>query len=135
VKWRTGAVGSAPFGVGILKALESIVRWLLWSVQGTGGQTLAPLSVGSISPQVIPQHGCVPAEPASVSRGKVIVAPPRGLLKCERHRLEIKSRLVCLLQEIYAEIPVEEFAGFGSVCQQDSSGAEDYQESPDAEMQ
>ena len=27
--------------------------------------------------QAIPQHGCVPAEPASVSPGKIIVAPPR----------------------------------------------------------
>src|ERR1700687_3017829 len=27
--------------------------------------------------QPIPQHGCVPAEPASVSPGKIIVAPPR----------------------------------------------------------
>jgi dolichol-phosphate mannosyltransferase len=26
--------------------------------------------------QAIPQHGCVPAEPASVSPGKIIVAPP-----------------------------------------------------------
>ena len=42
---------------------------------------------------------------------------------------------MCLLQEIDAEISVEEFASFGSVCQQDRSGAEDYRESPDAEMQ
>jgi hypothetical protein len=27
--------------------------------------------------QAIPQHGCVPAEPASVSPGQIIVAPPR----------------------------------------------------------
>src|ERR1039458_5672903 len=27
--------------------------------------------------QTIPQHGCVRAEPASVSPGKIIVAPPR----------------------------------------------------------
>ena len=27
--------------------------------------------------QAIPQHGCVPAEPASVSPGKIVVAPPR----------------------------------------------------------
>src|SRR5438067_2425641 len=27
--------------------------------------------------QVIPQHGCIPAEPASVSRSEVIVALPR----------------------------------------------------------
>ena len=27
--------------------------------------------------EAIPQHGCVPAEPASVSPGKIIVAPPR----------------------------------------------------------
>jgi hypothetical protein len=26
--------------------------------------------------QAIPQHGCVPAEPASVSPGQIIVAPP-----------------------------------------------------------
>jgi hypothetical protein len=26
--------------------------------------------------QAIPQHGCVPAEPASVSPGKIILAPP-----------------------------------------------------------
>src|SRR5215831_18334909 len=28
-------------------------------------------------PRLSPQHGCVPAEPASVSPGKIIVAPPR----------------------------------------------------------
>ena len=27
--------------------------------------------------QAIPQHGCIPAEPASVSPGRVIVAPAR----------------------------------------------------------
>jgi hypothetical protein len=30
-----------------------------------------------MSPLVIPQHGCIPAEPASVSPGKFILAPPR----------------------------------------------------------
>lgn len=28
-------------------------------------------------PQTIPQHGCIPAEPTSVSPGRFIVAPPR----------------------------------------------------------
>jgi hypothetical protein len=98
-----------------------------------GGQTLAPLSVGSIG---------YPSAWARPRRARFCFtwqgycsSAPRGLLKRERHRLEIKSRLVCLLQEIYTEISVEEFAGFGSVCQQDRRGAEDYQESPDAEMQ
>jgi len=29
--------------------------------------------------QAIPQHGCVPAEPASVSPGQIIVAPPQSI--------------------------------------------------------
>jgi len=74
-------------------------------------------------------------EPASVSPGEVIVAPPRSLLKRERHCLEIKDRFVCLLQEVYAEISLEEFAGFVSVCQQGIRRAEDNRESPDPEMQ
>ena len=65
-----------------------------------------------------------PQEPPSVSPGKAIVAPPRGLLKRERHCLEIKSRFVCLLQEVYTEISLEEFAGFGSGFQQDPRRAD-----------
>ena len=99
---------------GISAVLGPVVRWLLWSVFNMS---------------------CVSAKPASASPGKVIAAPRRGLLKRERHRLEIKSRLVCLLQKIYAEISVEEFAGFGSVRQQDHSGAEDYRECSDAETE
>lgn len=55
-----------------------------------------------------------------------------GSLKCKRHCLEIKGRFVCLLQEVYAEISVKEFAGFDSVRQQDRRRAQDYWESPDA---
>jgi hypothetical protein len=59
-------------------------------------------------------------------------APPRGLLKRERHCLEIEGRFVCLLQEVYAEIPLKEPAGSCRVCQQDIRRTEDYRETPDA---
>ncbi len=88
-----------------------------------------------MSPPGYPSAWLRPRRARSVSPGKVIVAPPRGLLKRERHCLEIKDRFVCLLQEVYAEISFEEFAGFVSVCQQGIRWAEDNRESPDAEMQ
>jgi len=37
----------------------------------------ALLNIGSMSPPGYPQRGCVPAVPASVLPGKIIVAPPR----------------------------------------------------------
>ena len=76
-----------------------------------------------------------PQSPLLFHLGKVMVAPPRGLLKRERHCLEIKDGFVRLLQEVYAEISLEEFAGFVSVCQQGIRRAEDNRESTDAEMQ
>jgi len=36
----------------------------------------ALLDIGSMSRQIIPQHGCILAQPASVSPGSFIVAPP-----------------------------------------------------------
>ena len=42
---------------------------------------------------------------------------------------------MCLLQEVYAEIPLKEPAGFRRVHQQDICRAEDYRESPDAHVQ
>src|SRR5258708_1067033 len=36
--------------------------------------------------QVIPRHGCIPTEPASVSLGGIIVAPPRHLPITTFHR-------------------------------------------------
>ena len=40
--------------------------------------------------QAIPQHGCVPAEPASVSPGKIIVAPPRPSVSTSGYAVRTK---------------------------------------------
>src|SRR5215831_733124 len=49
--------------------------------------------------QAIPQHGCVPAEPASVSPGKIIVAPPRPFVSTSSlpvNREELKAWESCV---------------------------------------
>jgi hypothetical protein len=55
--------------------MGSIVRWLF--THSARGLAPALLNIGSMSPPVIPRHGCIPAEPASVSPGRFIVAPLR----------------------------------------------------------
>ena len=76
--WRCSvSVGSAPSGRGFSRHEGLSSDDFLASACNAGEGPPALLSIGSMSLRVIPQHGCVPAVPASVSPGKIIVAPQR----------------------------------------------------------
>src|SRR5271170_1065198 len=74
--------GEATFSVseysalraGIFKAWGLSIRWRLG---GARTSPRAPVHRLDEPTGIIPRHGCVPAVPASVSPGQIIVAPPR----------------------------------------------------------
>ena len=73
------SVDSAPFGAGIFKASGGLSSDDLLG-HGSAREISCRAARHRLDEprQVIPQHGCVPAEPASVWLGEVIVAPNRG---------------------------------------------------------
>lgn len=72
---RSPSVGYSALRVEIFKALESggPMCWL----EECGMAVSAQRSSSRRIHWTIPWHGCVPAVPASVSSGKLVVAPPR----------------------------------------------------------
>ena len=72
-KRRFPLVSIPPFGRGFSR--PGVYR----SDEDLGGERPIPALpfIVSMSPRAIPRHGCVPAVPASVSPGKIIVAPQR----------------------------------------------------------
>ena len=71
---RSPLVNIPPFGRGFSR--HGVFR----SDGGWAAQerALTPPFIVSMSPPDIPRHGCVPAVPASVSPGKIIVTPQRA---------------------------------------------------------
>src|SRR2546425_1551746 len=89
-----------PFGVGIFKAWGNLSKSMK---KGRTAVEAVPRSSSSMSfHRVIPRHGCVPAEPASVSPGRFSLASRptlRQRWRSEEHTSELQSLayLVCRL--------------------------------------
>jgi hypothetical protein len=77
LKWREGSplASIPPFGAGIFKASRSTDPLRIWKQRKE--QVPALPFIFSMSPPGYPSAWLRPAEPASVSPGKIIVASPR----------------------------------------------------------
>jgi len=78
VKWRVAVtrwLEFRPFGAGIFKVWGNLSNPMK---EGRTAIDTVPRSSSSMSfHRAIPRHGCFPAEPASVSPGRISLAPPR----------------------------------------------------------